>query len=821
MHEVDISYHYKKPRSQFGRYIVPEETPVRMVASFAPDPALKQKFVDINPYTIPIQTSVTYSSHIVNTEVTQTKVEEVVHKEGSWPPGIDPTNAPSCKQQRLKAEKREGFVKQLKDLAMISEKTVKLNNAINLHSDHFPATESASNVSDPSIRTISILRDKYTDRYISTISWSDFILSKRIAVCYTPHNISKPDVHYESFIYNLECSSVPEMELHAPSPLLCLEYNVKDNNCLVGGMAHGSLALWDVRSGSLPVWTSAIESSHRGAVNAVKWISSKTAFECVSTSLDGTSMTWDTRNQTSPLESVNLTAPEEFLPQGYTPPFGGKCIDYHTGVPTKFMVGTIEGLVMIVNRKSSDPNSRISGVFGGHYGPIYATRRHPTETKYFLSVSDWSVRVFSEDNKSCLLTLPAQKRYLTNAVWGQGRTSVIFTSNDSGTVDAWDIQQNLKSPICSIQVGSSPIRTMATEANGEFIITGDDSGTATLLQLNDPLKQPQSSSEKQSFIAMLGREAKRVKNFDQFIKEQKMRDKAKQSKPKDEEAAPEKTPFNPSALESEFEAAMRGEAEVIKEKKRIVIGEEDTTQQSSNEPAKISDIHEQAGAALMEGHDEPKPIEEPPKPIEKPKPVEEPPKPIEKPKPVEEPPKPIEKPKPVEEPPKPIEKPKPVEEPPKPVEKPKPVEEPPKPIEKPKPVEEPPKPVEVPKPVEEPPKPIEVPKPVEEPPKPVEEPPKPIEVPKPIEEPPKPVEEPPKPIEVPKPVDPTPEVQPQPQDPEDKSKMSSLAKETASNLFEDDSDFVKADDSNLTTQAKETLNGLLDDDFENSGVSAN
>ena len=163
--------HYKKKKMEFGRSLFHEDAGPKIIASLQPDPTLKQKFTDVNPFTLQTQTAVTYSSHIVNTEVTQTSNEEIVHLEGSWPQGIDPTNAPSCKQQRLKAEKREGFVKQLKDLSIIAEKTVKLNNSINLHSDHFPPSEVGSNISDPSIRTVSILRDKYTDRYISSISW--------------------------------------------------------------------------------------------------------------------------------------------------------------------------------------------------------------------------------------------------------------------------------------------------------------------------------------------------------------------------------------------------------------------------------------------------------------------------------------------------------------------------------------------------------------------------------------------------------------------------------------------------------------------------
>ncbi|OHS93548.1 intermediate dynein chain [Tritrichomonas foetus] len=285
-------------------------------------------------------------------------------------------------------------------------------------------------------------------------------------------------------------------------------------------------------------------------------------------------MTWDTRSNTSPLETIQLAPAPENLPEGFAPPFGGRCLDYHTGVPTKYMVGTVEGLVMSVNRKASDPSTRISGVFPGHYGPVYAVRRHPTDTKYFASVSDWCCRFFTEDNKTPLLTIPAQRNYLTNAVWGLSRTTVVYTGSTVGTIDAWDLIQSLREPVTSISVGNNPIYSMAIENTGQFLLTGDSEGTATLLELNEPLRNI-TQTEKSLFNGMMGREAKRVKNYDQFIKEQKMREKQKANSHMEEGEKKEEKPFDPEEIEREFEAALRGEKETVVEKKRVVIGEEE------------------------------------------------------------------------------------------------------------------------------------------------------------------------------------------------------------------------------------------------------
>ena len=41
-------------------------------------------------------------------------------------------------------------------------------------------------------------------------------------------------------------------------------------------------------------------------------------------------------------------------------------------MPTKFMVGTEQGVVLSCNRKAKTPSDKIVASFSQHYGPIYA-----------------------------------------------------------------------------------------------------------------------------------------------------------------------------------------------------------------------------------------------------------------------------------------------------------------------------------------------------------------------------------------------------------------------------------------------------------------
>ena len=55
---------------------------------------------------------------------------------------------------------------------------------------------------------------------------------------------------------------------------------------------------------------------------------------------------------------------------------GGLVLEYDPAAgPTKFMVGTEQGLVLPCNRKAKNPADRVGASYGGHHGPVYGLRR--------------------------------------------------------------------------------------------------------------------------------------------------------------------------------------------------------------------------------------------------------------------------------------------------------------------------------------------------------------------------------------------------------------------------------------------------------------
>ena len=68
---------------------------------------------------------------------------------------------------------------------------------------------------------------------------------------------------------------------------------------------------------------------------------------------------------------------------------GGVTLSYDSAAgPSKFLVGTEQGSVLLCNRKAKTPGDNVASVYPGHHGPIYALECNPFAPKYFLTVGD-------------------------------------------------------------------------------------------------------------------------------------------------------------------------------------------------------------------------------------------------------------------------------------------------------------------------------------------------------------------------------------------------------------------------------------------------
>lgn len=98
---------------------------------------------------------------------------------------------------------------------------------------------------------------------------------------------------------------------------------------------------------------------------------------------------------------------------------------------TKFMVGCESGTVLACNRKAKNPIDRVAGAFSGHHGPVYSLHRHPFAAKYFLSVGDWTARIWAEDSKQPLITSRYHNTYLTGALLSRFKPQCCVCPSDA------------------------------------------------------------------------------------------------------------------------------------------------------------------------------------------------------------------------------------------------------------------------------------------------------------------------------------------------------------------------------------------------------
>jgi dynein intermediate chain 2 len=246
---------------------------------------------------------------------------------------------------------------------------------------------------------------------------------------------------------------------------------------------------------------------------------SKTGTECCSVSTDGQIFWWDIRKLGEPMESVMLD------PKGDGDVYGGVSLAYDPAAgPTKFLVGTEQGSVLLCNRKAKGPGDKIGAVYPGHHGPISAIHRNPFSPKYFLTVGDWTARIWMEDLRTPIMTTRYHSAYLVDGCWSPTRPGVFFTIKQDGTLDIWDYFFKQNDPTFTLQVTDSPLSCLSVESQCKLVAVGTEDGSATLLEICDGLASIQQN-EKQSINQMFDRETKREKNLEAAKRDARLKEK--------------------------------------------------------------------------------------------------------------------------------------------------------------------------------------------------------------------------------------------------------------------------------------------------------
>jgi dynein intermediate chain 2 len=536
---AEISYSYSRVRKDFGRPVEFQPNEPETITDIAPNQELKEQFVAVDPYETEVQNVAQLTESQTNTERISLKHQGQMHNEGGWPIGIDPTEFEEKLKYCKKAERDESYYTACKSLVdRCMEKNLKQNNAIDIYGSYFPDQVADQSLGPPSVKTATVFKDPSpVKRAAVQLSWLSDGKKLAVAYCNLRFQGNIEGMSTASHIWDVTNPNEPCETLVPQSPLCCIEYYGKDPHLIAGGSYNGVVQYWDTRTPKRPVGRSAIEESHKDAVWDIKWLQSKSG-EILSVSTDGQAFIWDCRKPEKPTEVMTIKKfeQESLLLQpktnegGAKGVLGGTCIDYDAqiGGPTKYMIGTEQGTVLSCNRKGKSMQDKIgSNVFNGHHGPVYGVQRNPQHPKYFLTVGDWTARLWCEDFKgSAMYTTFYHKAHLTHGCWHPQRAGVFFTTRMDGYMDVWDLQTRQSTSVLSVQVSDYALHTIKPTPEGRHIAVGAVDGTTTLLEVS-PSLYTTSSSEKTSIGKMFENESTRDKNLQS---QQRAKEKSKGKK---------------------------------------------------------------------------------------------------------------------------------------------------------------------------------------------------------------------------------------------------------------------------------------------------
>ena len=574
-----ISYEYTKQRKQFGLHpnfadmILPVEsippepltpppkqfdpsdptsqyTPLSPLSpSSQPPPKSHTQWTSSLSSSVELDCIPSQSAHAANTERFASHVKGTSHTEGAWPSEVK-TNEFVDRQRYVRRLLNEpAYAAAVVSLTRTAEAVIQQNNSIDCYQQYFPEADTGGGIgealgggeeeggsslelhsSPPSAKTVCVFRDPSAAcRSASKISFhpeSPHKLAVAYAVtAFQARQTAGVDI-CSSYIWDIAAPNHPDATLLPSSPLTTLAYNPRSPDHVVGGSYSGLLSFFDLRKGGSSVETSAVERSHHDPIYDVSWVQSRTGNECCSISTDGQLLWWDIRKLRKGYADSMWLEGEGGVR------YGGMSLDYKSDAgATRFLVGTEQGVAMLCDRKAkkdSESSKSVKAYYGltggAHHGPVYGISRNPFNLKYFLTVGDWSTRLWMEDLREPILQQAYSGAYLTAACWSNTRPAVYYVARSDGCMDVYDLLHRQESSVYSIKVSDAPagLTSMRMSTAGRLIAIGDANGSVNVVQVSRGLHELQKD-EKAAVSAMLERETKREKALE-VRKQQQKRD---------------------------------------------------------------------------------------------------------------------------------------------------------------------------------------------------------------------------------------------------------------------------------------------------------
>jgi len=225
---------------------------------------------------------------------------------------------------------------------------------------------------------------------------------------------------------------------------------------------------------------------------------------------------WDIRKLGEPTETLSLEDKSD-----NNAILGATVMEY-TGM--KFLVGTEQGKIISCSRKGKTNADKLGTMYEGHCGPVYGVQRNFFYPKFFVTVGDWTVRLWNEDLRAPIMSSKYFNHYMMDTCWSPTRPGVFITVNGEGTLDVWDYYYKQNDSTLRMQVDADGLRSVRMQDGGSLLATGSVDGSVYMLELCEGLSVMQHN-EKNSVLQMLERESKREKNLEARAKELRQKEK--------------------------------------------------------------------------------------------------------------------------------------------------------------------------------------------------------------------------------------------------------------------------------------------------------
>ncbi|KYN19471.1 Dynein intermediate chain 3, ciliary [Trachymyrmex cornetzi] len=484
-----IQYAYIKPRSQFGKQCFFGETDSIVQENILPDPELMRNYIHMSHCHRGVQMSKQFALHETQTASKVTKESGMLHLEGGWPKEINVKDDEAVLRFRRRVVKDEYWAPKMKNLTDPMERCVLQNNVINIYEHYFDDIEPRALVLSRGIRTSNMYADPQPIvRPINHLSWSPGA-QNRLAAAYSFMEFERKlsNVNPSSYIWDIENPNKPVICLRSSSPLLIVEFNPRDPSMLISGLMSGQVCNWDIRIGDRPVQMSHRQFSHSLPFRCQIVISVTTISSPV--------LTDDVQKKSGEPDALDSIQDQRFL------------------------AGMENGMVINVRRKVMKPVDKLTMKFNCHVGPVIAIDRSPFFTKNFLTVGDWTVKIWSDDiREDCLITIREQNADLRGGCWSRSRYSVFFTINATGLLEVYDILNGVDSPVTTFRVCNDSLTTIAPHENGQLLAVGSHDGNIYLVECSNG-HIINSKTDKANLTAYLERCSRFEKTVDARLKE--------------------------------------------------------------------------------------------------------------------------------------------------------------------------------------------------------------------------------------------------------------------------------------------------------------